>query len=67
MLLRQGWKTLRHNFAKNFVDAGTPSDQVVALSSHESLDTARISTQSSERDKERVVRGAAGEINRDDG
>jgi len=54
--------TLRHSFAKNLVDAGTPLDQVATLLGHESLDTTRIYTQPSERDLERAVRSAAGEI-----
>jgi site-specific recombinase XerD len=59
--------TLRHCFAKNLVDAGTPLDQVAILLGHESLDTTRIYTQPSERDLERAVRRAAGEILRDAG
>jgi integrase/recombinase XerC len=54
--------TLRHSFAKNLVDAGTPLDQVAKLLGHERLDTTRIYTQPSERDLERAVRRAAGEI-----
>ncbi len=54
--------TLRHSFAKNLVDAGTPLDQVATLLGHESLDTTRIYTQPSKRDLERAVRHAAGEI-----
>jgi integrase/recombinase XerC len=54
--------TLRHSFAKNLVDAGTPLDQVATLLGHESLDTTRIYTQPSERDLERAIRRAAGEI-----
>ena len=53
--------TLRHSFAKNLVDAGTPLDQVATLLGHESLDTTRIYTQPSERDLERAVRQATGE------
>jgi integrase/recombinase XerC len=59
--------TLRHSFAKNLVDAGTPLDQVAILLVHESLDTTRIYTQPSERDLERAVQRAAGEIVREDG
>jgi site-specific recombinase XerD len=55
-------RTLRHSFAKNLVDAGTPVDQVATLLGHESLDTTRIYTQPSERDLEAAVRRAAGEI-----
>ena len=54
--------TLRHSFAKNLVDAGTPLDQVATLLGHESLDTTRIYTQPSERDLEPAVRRAAGEV-----
>jgi site-specific recombinase XerD len=54
--------TLHHSFAKNLVDAGTPLDQVATLLGHESLDTTRIYTQPSERDLERAVQHAAGEI-----
>ncbi len=54
--------TLRHSFAKNLVDAGTPIDQVATLLGHESLDTTRIYTQPSERDLERAVRRASGEF-----
>jgi len=36
--------TLRHTFAKNLVDAGTPLDQVATLLGHESLDTTRVYT-----------------------
>ena len=54
--------TLRHSFAKNLVDPGTPIDQVATPLGHESLDTTRIYTQPSERDLERAVRRAAGEI-----
>ena len=54
--------TLRHSFAKNLVDAGTPLDQVATLLGHESLYTTRVYTRPSERDLERAVRRAAGEI-----
>ena len=54
--------TLRHTFAKNLVDAGTPLDQVATLLGHESLDTTRIYTKPSREDLERAVRRAAGEI-----
>lgn len=53
--------TLRHSFAKNLVDAGTPLDQVAVLLGHESLDTTKVYTQPSERDLERAVRNASGE------
>jgi len=58
--------TLRHSFAKNLVDSGTPLDQVAILLGHESLDTTRIYTQPSGRDLEHAVRRAAGEIVRND-
>jgi integrase/recombinase XerC len=54
--------TLRHTFAKNLVDAGTPLDQVAILLGHESLDTTKVYTRPSRRDLERAVRKAAGEI-----
>jgi site-specific recombinase XerD len=54
--------TLRHSFAKNLVDAGTPLDQVATLLGHESLDTTRIYTRPSQKDLERAVRRAAGEV-----
>ena len=57
--------TLRHSFAKNLVDAGTPLDQVAVLLGHESLDTTRIYAQPNERDLQRAVRQAAGEVIRD--
>ena len=58
---------LRRSFAKNLVDSGTPLDQLAVLLGHKSLDTTRIYTQSSERDLERAIRHAAGEIIREDG
>ncbi len=54
--------TLRHSFGKNLVEAETPLDQVATLLGHESLNTTRIYTQPSERDLERAVRRAAGEL-----
>lgn len=54
--------TLRHTFAKNLVDTGTPLDQVAILLGHESLDTTKVYTKPSRRDLERAVRKAAGEI-----
>jgi len=54
--------TMRHSFAKNLVDEGTQLDQVATLLGHESMDTTRIYTRPSERDLERAVRRAAGEI-----
>jgi site-specific recombinase XerD len=54
--------TLRHTFAKNLVDAGTPLDQVAALLGHESLDTTKVYTRPSQQDLERAVRRAAGEL-----
>jgi integrase/recombinase XerC len=59
--------TMRHSFAKNLVDAGTPLDKVAVLLGHESLDTTKIYTHPSKRDQERAVRSAAGEIIREDG
>jgi len=53
--------TLRHSFAKNLVDAGTPMDQFATLLGHESLDTTRIYTRPSERDLKWAVGNAAGE------
>jgi site-specific recombinase XerD len=54
--------TLRHTFAKNLVDSGTPLDQVATLLGHESLDTTRVYTRPSKRDLEQAVRRAAGEV-----
>ena len=54
--------TLRHSFAKNLVDTGTPLDQATILLGHESLDTTRIYTQPSGRDLEWAVQRAVGEI-----
>jgi len=54
--------TLRHSFAKNLVDAGTPLDLVARLLGHKSLETTKIYTQPSEQDLERAVRRAAGEM-----
>jgi site-specific recombinase XerD len=48
--------TLRHSFAKNLVDAGTPLDQVATLLGHESLNTTRVYTRPSQGDLERAVR-----------
>ena len=54
--------TLRHTFAKNLVDAGTPLNQVATLLGHESLDTTKIYIRPSKQDLERAVRRAAGEM-----
>jgi site-specific recombinase XerD len=54
--------TLRHTFAKNLLDAGTPLDQVAVLLGHESLDTTKIYTRPSQQDLERAVRRAAGDL-----
>ena len=54
--------TLRHSFAKNLVDTGTPLDQFAVLLGHESLDTTKIYTQPSERDLENAVRNVAREV-----
>jgi site-specific recombinase XerD len=59
--------TLRHCFTKNLVDTVTPLDQVATLLGHESLDTTKLYTQPSERDLERAVQRAAGEIIREGG
>lgn len=53
---------LRHTFAKNLVDAGTPLDQIATLLGHESLETTRVYTRPSQQDLERAVRRAAGEL-----
>ena len=58
--------TLRHSFAIDLVDAGTPLDQVAILLGHESLDTTRMYTQPCGRDLERAVQRAVGEIVHDD-
>lgn len=54
--------TLRHTFAKNLIDTGTPLDQVATLLGHERLDTTKVYTRPSHQDLERAVRRAAGEI-----
>jgi site-specific recombinase XerD len=54
--------TLRHTYAKNLVDAGVPLHQVATLLGHESLHTMRVYTRPSQRDLERAVRRAAGEV-----
>lgn len=54
--------TLRHSFAKNLVDTGTPLDQVAALLGHETLETTKIYTRPSQQDLGRAVRRASGEI-----
>ncbi len=54
--------TLRHSYAKNLVDCGTPLDQVAALLGHEDLNTTRIYTRPSREDLELAVRKAAGEL-----
>jgi integrase/recombinase XerC len=54
--------TLRHSYAKNLVDMGTPLDQVAILMGHESLDTTKIYTKPSRGDLEQAVRRVAGEI-----
>jgi site-specific recombinase XerD len=54
--------TLRHSYAKNLVDAGVLLDQVATLLGHESLDTTRVYTRPSQRDLERAVRSAAGQL-----
>jgi site-specific recombinase XerD len=54
--------TLRHTFAKNLVDSGTPLDQVAILMGHENLNTTKIYTRPSKQDLEKAVRRAAGEL-----
>ena len=54
--------TLRHSFAKNLVDTGTPLDQVAVLLGHETLETTKIYTRPSQQDLERAVHRAAGEV-----
>ena len=53
---------LRHNFAKNLVEIGTPIDQIATLLGYESLDKSRIYTHPSERDLARAVKIALAEI-----
>jgi len=50
--------TLRHSFAEDLVDAGTPLDQLGTLIGHERLDTTRIISHPSEQDLERAARRA---------
>lgn len=52
--------TLRHSFAKNLVDAGTPLDQVAALLGHENLNTTRIYTAPSVQDLTDAVERVGG-------
>ena len=47
--------TLRHTFAKNLIDAGTPLTVVAALMGHEGLDTLAIYTRPSRVDLQRAV------------
>jgi integrase/recombinase XerC len=56
--------TLRHTYAKNLLDsAEKPGLEIVAtLLGHASLETTRIYTLPSEKDLERAVRSAAGEL-----
>ena len=54
--------TLRHTFGKNLVNVGTPLDQVATLLGHESIETVRIYVTPSEKDLEKAVRRASGEI-----
>ena len=56
--------TLRHTYAKNLLDSEEkPGLEVVAtLMGHASLETTRIYTLPSQRDLERAVRSAAGEL-----
>ncbi len=54
--------TLRHTFGKNLVNAETPLDQVATLLGHENIETVKIYVTPSERDLEKAVRQASGEI-----
>lgn len=54
--------TFRHTFGKNLVNVGTPLDQVATLLGHESIETARIYITPSEKDLEKAIRRASGEI-----
>ena len=54
--------TLRHTFGKNLVNVGTPLDQVATLLGHESIETVRIYITPSEKDLEKAVRRASGEL-----
>ena len=54
--------TLRHTFGKNLINVGTPLDQVATLLGHESIETVRIYITPSEKDLEKAVRRASGEI-----
>lgn len=54
--------TLRHTFGKNLVNVGTPLDQVATLLGHDSIETVRIYITPSEKDLEKAVRRASGEI-----
>ena len=54
--------TLRHTFGKNLVNVNTPLDQVATLLGHESIETVRIYVTPSEKDLEKAVRRASGEI-----
>ncbi len=57
--------TLRHTFGKNLVNVGTPLDQVATLLGHESIETVRIYITPSEKDLEKAVRRASGELAED--
>lgn len=54
--------SLRHTFGKNLVNVSTPLDQVATLLGHESIETVRIYVTPSEKDLEKAVRRASGEI-----
>ncbi len=54
--------TLRHTFGKNLVNVSTPLDQVATLLGHENIETVRIYITPSEKDLEKAVRRAGGEM-----
>ena len=54
--------TLRHTFAKNLVDAKKTLDVVAFLLGLQIIETTRIYSAPSEKDLERAVREAAGEL-----
>ena len=54
--------SFRHTFAKNLVNVSTPLDQVATLLGHERIETVRIYVTPSEKDLEKAVRRASGEL-----
>ncbi|MBE3557580.1 MAG: tyrosine-type recombinase/integrase [Firmicutes bacterium] len=52
---------LRHSFAKNLVDTGTPLQVVAQLAGHESLQATRRYVTPSEADLRRAVKGVSWE------